>query len=371
MNRTLQRVLIVLMFVVFAVVGGTARLPELGGAAEPDPSPTRTPIEDWEPDPENTPAPLFEPTYYSLHFVGDCTLASVPYFRGTANAYDTVVGDNYDYPFALTAEYFANDDLTFANLECALTTSGAAADKTFLFKAPQEYAKILSSGSVEVVSLANNHTFDYGQKGYDDTIAAVEAEGMDWIGRDENKIIELPGGLRIGFYCEFYDHLEAVKRKVTALKAQEPDFLIAVFHWGDEGSYQINSDQLAKAHAAVDCGADFVYGSHPHTIQPIEEYEGVPIYYSFGNWTFGGHTNPSDIDTFFLHMTLAQYPDGHVEIAGLENVPCAISGTTDRNNYQPVVLEEGSEAYDRVISKLDGTFTGQNLTINYGLRSDD
>ena len=373
MNKTLQKILVIALFVAFAVIAGTARL--FGGDAagtQTGTEPTRTPIEDWEPDPENTPEPLFEPTYYSLHFIGDCTLASVPYYQNSPEGYLSVVGDDYAYPFAKTVEYFAGDDWTFANLECVLSDGGWPADKTFLFKAPPEYVKILSEGSVEFVSLANNHTFDYNQPGYDDTVKALESEGIQWIGRDEWAVYEIADGLRIGVYSEFYDHEPAVRTKMKQLAAQDDvDFIIAAFHWGDEGSYQVSSDQQAKAHAAVDCGADFVYGSHPHTVQPIENYKGVPIYYSFGNWTFGGHTDPPDKDTFFLHMTLARYPDGHVEIAALENVPCAFSGTEDGNNYQPVVLEEGSEAYERVISKLDGTFVGQNLTINYGLRPDD
>ena len=374
MRRKLEKLLALVLLLALALFGGTARLRDSGaGAAEAPPvTATPDPIEAWNPDPDAPPLELNAPTYYTLHFIGDCTLATVPFYRGSDVSYEVVVGDDYAYPFAKTVEYFKDDDWTFANLECALTESNAAADKTFLFKAKAEYAKIMSEGSVEFVSLANNHTFDYGQKGYDDTVAALEAEGIEWIGRDEWRVYELRDGFRVGVYSEFYDHLDAVQRKMKALAAEDGvDFIIAAFHWGDEGSYQVNQDQIAKAHAAVDCGADFVYGSHPHTVQPVEIYNGVPIYYSFGNWTFGGNTNPPDTDTYFLEMVLARYPDGHAEIAELKNVPCSITSEPGRNNYQPVVLEEGSEAYERVLSKLDGSFAGQNLTVGYGLGKDD
>lgn len=366
-----KRFLLIALILALAVLGGTAKVLHTSEPQTEGPAQT---TDRAEPASADDPAEADEnaPQYYTLSFIGDCTLASVPYYRNSPVGFEAVVGKNYDYPFAQTVQFFEDDDLTFANLECALTDSNQAAEKTFLFKAPQDYAKIMSSGSVEFVSLANNHVMDYGQQGYDDTLAALEAEGIDWIGRDEWQVYELPGGLRLGVYSEFYDHVDEVRTQVSQLRHTDADFVIAAFHWGQEGQYQPNSDQIEKAHTAIDCGADFVYGSHPHTVQPIEIYKGVPIYYSFGNWIFGGNTNPSDTDTFFLRMTLALYPeDRHVEIVSLENVPCAFSGTAGSNNYQPVALEEGSEAYERVLSKLGGDFSGANLTISYGLGKDD
>jgi len=364
-----KRILLIALILALAVLGGTAKVLSLpgsqsqGGSRNAESSAAAAPA---APEGDN------EPIYYTLSFLGDCTLASVPYYRSSPLGFEAVVGTDYDYPFAKTAQYFADDDLTFANLECALTDSNQAADKTFLFKASQDYAKIMSSGGVEFVSLANNHVMDYGQEGYDDTLVALDAEGIDWVGRDEWLVYELPGGLRLGIYSEFYDHVDAVRTQVSQLRHTNADFVIAAFHWGQEGQYQPNADQIEKAHTAVDCGADFVYGSHPHTVQPIEIYKDVPIYYSFGNWIFGGNTNPSDTDTFFLRMTLALYPeDRHVEIVSLENVPCSFSGSAEGNNYQPVVLEEDDPAYARVLEKLGGDFAGANLTISYGLGKDD
>ena len=133
----------------------------------------------------------------------------------------------------------------------------------------------------------------------------------------------------------------------------------------------MNAEQRTQAHAAVDAGADFVYGSHPHTLQPMEEYGGKLITYSMGNWSFGGNTNPRDKDTFILEMQLCRDTDGTVSISDHSVIPCASSGETGYNNYQPVPYAEDSEGYARVLSKLDGSFTGANLTIGYGYSANE
>lgn len=335
-----------------------AATPEIPSAApEPTPTPTATP----EPTPTPTPAP----ERFVLHMVGDCTLATVPAYAGSSVSYEKVVGDDYAYPFAEAVAFFRDDDFTFANLECTLTESNAAVAKTFNFKADPAYAKIMTEGSVEMVTLANNHTGDYGSRGLADTEAALDAEGVRHVGRDQCAVFETERGLRIGVYAASFASAATIRAGVAAVRAMEPDFVIAALHWGTEGSYRPNADQISCAHAAIDAGADFVYGSHPHTIQPVEEYDGRYIYYSFGNWTFGGNTNPRDKDSFILRLELEQDFDGTVRIISREHIPCAISGERNGNNYQPVPYPEDSEEYARVLSKLDGSFTGANLNVDY------
>ena len=156
---------------------------------------------------------------------------------------------------------------------------------------------------------------DYGQEGYQDTKDALDAVNIGYAGRDEYAIYETESGLRVGVYALSFGTTAQVKAGMEALKAPEPDFIIAAMHWGDEGSYTVNADQITLAHACIDEGADFVYGSHPHTLQPYEVYKGKYIYYSMGNWTFGGNTDPRDNDTFILRLTLEKTPDGEVSVA--------------------------------------------------------
>ena len=84
-----------------------------------------------------------------------------------------------------------------------------------------------------------------------------------------------------------------------------------------------------------------------------------------GNWTFGGNTDPRDKDTFILRLTVCRDTDGTVSILEREHIPCACSGVQSGNNYQPVPYEKDSEGYNRVLSKLDGSFNGANLSIGY------
>ncbi len=319
------------------------------------------------PAPEPTPSPTPEPKEFTLSFIGDITPDSVAYYRGSSVAYQNVVTpDNLGYVFEKTKQYFENDDFTMANFECALTNETTASDKNFTFRAPPEYAGILTEGSVEFVTLGNNHVLDYGQKGYDDTKAALDEYGIGYAGRDEYTVYETASGLKIGVYAvSFPDNTSQIERGVAALKEAGAEFIIAAIHWGDEGSYDVNSNQLTWGHAAVDAGADVVYGSHPHTLQPVEVYNGHYIFYSMGNWSFGGNTNPRDKDTVIAQLTVTRDGSGECSVTGVKLIPCASSGVVDGNNYQPVPYEEGSEEYERTISKLEGTFTGSNLTIPY------
>lgn len=382
------KVLLILLMLLLAFVGGTARMrpespasesPAIDSSEAPDssesaPIPTETPtVPEQTPEPENTPTPTPqpEPEYFTLSFIGDCTLACSEYYQGTQYGYDTVINGDWAYPFAKTIQYFIDDDFTFANLECSLTESTNRTDKTFTFKTSADYAKIMTEGGVEFVTLANNHVLDYGQDGYADTKAALDAEGIAYAGRDEYALYTTESGLIIGVYAVSFGTVEQIRTGIQAVRDLGAEFVIAALHWGTEGSYSVNSDQITQAHAAIDAGADFVYGSHPHTLQPYEEYNGHYIYYSMGNWTFGGNTDPRDKDTFILRLTVERAPDGSVSVCDREHIPCACSGVVNGNNYQPVPYAEGSEEYARVLSKLDGSFSGSDLSIGYGYSNNE
>ena len=390
-GKTAEKIILILMVLVLGFAGGTARLrpnvptPRTATPAQTQqpketkaPKATKAPKETADlpeatpvPTPEPTPTPTPEPERYIFHFVGDCTLASDAYHQGGPDGYDTVIHGDFAYPFAKTVQYFADDDFTFANLECALTTSTNATAKTFVYKADADYAKIMTEGGVEFVSLANNHVLDYGQAGYADTKAAVEAVGLGYAGRDEWALYQTERGLVVGVYAVSFGTVEQIRAGIAAVKAAGAEFVIAALHYGDEGSYHANRQQIDQSHAAIDAGADFVYGSHAHTLQPVEEYNGHFIYYSMGNWTFGGNTNPRDKDTFILRMTLERAADGSVTVVEREHIPCACSGETNRNNYQPTPYEPDSDGWKRVMSKLDGSWTGSNLSIGYGYTANE
>ena len=357
----------------FVLMGGSLHFGEAAAAAETD-GPTRPPSmsagnetdESAAPSESAQPTPTPEPEVFNISFIGDITPDAVPYYRNSSVAYQNVVtAENLGYVFEKTIQYFEDDDFTMANFECVLSNYDVPADKNFTFRAPPEYVGILTSGSVEFVTLGNNHVEDYGEQGYADTKATLDDAGIGYAGRDEYTIYETESGLKIGVYAVSFGKVSQIQAGIAALKEAGAEFIIAALHWGDEGSYDVNSLQLEQGHAAIDAGADVVYGSHPHVLQRIDEYNGGWIVNSLGNWSFGGNTAPRDRDTAIVQFTIKRDVDGKVSVEGYEAIPCCLSSTAGINDYRPVPYEEGSADYERAMSKLDGSFDGPDLSIDY------
>lgn len=301
-----------------------------------------------------TPVPTVEPVSLTVSVVGDCTLGTDEYFD-----YDTSLNSYYenygaDYFFSNVKSIFSADDLTIANFEGTLTESTEREDKEYAFKAPAEYTSILTSGSVEAVNTANNHSHDYGDQSYEDTIQALDNAGILNFGYDKTVVTEVKGikiGL-VGIY-ELKDHLEReeqLKQNIAKVKADGAQITIVIFHWGNEKEEVPDSNQTTLAHLAIDEGADLVCGHHPHVLQGIEEYKGKNIVYSLGNFCFGGNQYPSDMDTMIFQQTFTVDQNG-VKADNVTNIiPCSISSDSDYNNYQPTPAE-GEEA-TRILNKI-------------------
>lgn len=205
-----------------------------------------------------------------------------------------------------------------------------------------------------MVSLANNHILDYGQKGYDSTVETLESYGIPYVQRDTATLVELDCGLTVGLYgAVYYKYDQAdMETQIAALRQQGADLVIYAPHWGIEMTYSPNATQVRLGHAAIDAGADIVWGSHPHVLQPIEEYGDGVIYYSMGNFAFGGNSDPGDYDTVIIQQQVVRAPDGNVTLGERTIIPCSVSSIEKRNNYQPTPYPEGSDEYNRVLKKL-------------------
>lgn len=302
---------------------------------------------------------------FLLTFVGDCTLGANPKNSYAEVGFPKVVGEDYAYPFKNVVSFFESDDATFVNLEGTLTDKGNPADKTYTFRGTPAYSHILTDNSVEVVTLANNHSFDYGQAGYDSTRTVLEEAGIPFVERDSSLLLELDCGLKVGLYGMVYYKLDAedMQAEIADLRARGAELVIVAPHWGVEGSYRPTQLQQDVGHAAIDAGADIVWGSHPHVLQPIETYGNGIIYYSMGNFCFGGNSKPEDFDTALLQQEVIRSPEGQISLGSLTIVPCSISSEDRLNNYQPTPMAADSEEYARVLRKLDGSFDGPNLKI--------
>lgn len=300
-------------------------------------------------------ATVSSPVSLTLSVVGDCTLGTDETFD-----YDTSLNayyENYgaDYFLQNVKDIFSTDDLTIANFEGTLTDSDEREDKTFAFKAPASYASILTGGSVEAVNTANNHSHDYGEQSFDDTLAALDDAGIVHFGYDETAVMDVKGikvGL-VGIY-ELYDHLEReqqLKDNIAKVKADGAQLIVAIFHWGNETETVPDSNQTTLGRIAIDEGADLVCGHHPHVLQGIETYKGRNIVYSLGNFCFGGNSSPSDMDTMIFQQTFTVTSEG-VQADNVTNIiPCSISSADGYNNYQPTPAS-GDEA-SRIKSKIE------------------
>ena len=288
--------------------------------------------------------------------MGDCTLGTDVNFDYSAslNAYFDAQGA--DYFFQNVRPVLTNDDLSIVNMEGTLTASDERQEKQFAFKAPPEFAAILSGSSVEAANMANNHSKDYGESSYTDTISALEASKVSTFGYERAKILKIKG-IKVGLtgIYELADHLEKqqqVKENIAALKEAGAKLIIVNFHWGNEREYTPTDIQKTLAHLAIDEGADLVIGHHPHVLQGIERYKDKYIAYSLGNFCFGGNSNPEDKDTMIFQQTFT-IEDGKVKKdENINMIPCSLSSASGYNDYCPTILD-GSEK-QRVLDKIEG-----------------
>ena len=325
-------------------------------------------------------ATVSSPVSLTLSVVGDCTLGTDETFD-----YDTSLNayyENYgaDYFLQNVKDIFSADDLTIANFEGTLTDSDEREDKTFAFKAPASYASILTGGSVEAVNTANNHSHDYGEQSFNDTLAALDDAGIVHFGYDETAVMDVKGikvGL-VGIY-ELYDHLEReqqLKDNIAKVKADGAQLIVVIFHWGNETETVPDSNQTTLGRIAIDEGADLVCGHHPHVLQGIETYKGKNIVYSLGNFCFGGNSSPSDMDTMIYQQTFTIDADGVKKDNVTNIIPCSISSAAydGYNNYQPTPAE-GDEA-TRILGKINersswiSTAEGTAFTAKYNSNND-
>lgn len=287
----------------------------------------------------------------TLNAVGDVALA-----RELASRIDTY---GPAYPFELVRDAYADAEVSFANLEGVLARRGAPVEKSYVFKNPPEHVRALIDGGVDIVSLANNHTLDYGPDGLVDTMLTASLNGIAHVGAAVDEpaayvpaLIDVKG-VRLAFLAyanvppeAMFDTRqlaagpgkpgvawateEAVRRDVAAAKARA-DHVIVSLHFGDEYRDAPNALQVSLARAAIDAGASVVLGHHPHVLQGVETYRGGVIAYSLGNFVFDldevdlANMGPEPIFSMILTVRLTK-----TAVLGYETTPVVLDPATDR-----------------------------------------
>lgn len=312
-----------------------------------------------------------------LTFAGDCTF-------GTVNGNDSGLrfpsvyrrSGRKDYPFALMKPWFLNDDLTVVNFECTLTDAAPTANKAWKFKGKARYASIFPAGSVEAVGLSNNHSFDYLQAGFDDTVRnfrkahiPVFYQNAPYVTRLQGVETVLIGDCTVvGENTTVTDGVqERVIREIKRYKRPD-NIVVVVMHWGSELDTVPRPWQQKMGREFIDAGADAVVGHHPHIVQGIEHYKGRYIAYSLGNFAFGGNSLARSPETFALRLRF-HAGDGKTKVMEPSIVPCWItSGQAKtgagilRNNYQPKPVF--GETADRTVALV----LERSAALEYGVK---
>lgn len=322
-----------------------------------------------------------------MDFVGDIMLAGNETATSSIDAMASSQPSTYF--FENVRDYFLNDDITIANCENVFsdndnlvkTDKGETAAleqynnalaeynsavalaqqsgttvsmekpeytfRAFWFRSHAATAKLLPENGVDVVSIDNNHTYDFGTDGNMDTRAALDVAGVEW-GKDGKIVYKEINGFKIAFVFGSMYSAGAEQAMLVDLEEANAnsDYQVVYFHGGEEKVHAYEDWKQASCHNLVDHGADLVIGSHPHVLQPMETYNGANIVYSLGNFIFGGNNYPEN-RTLIYNQTLTITQDaatGGFTVANTDItlIPCYVY-TGESNNYQPAVIENETD----------------------------
>lgn len=255
------------------------------------------------------------------------------------------------YPLARIRGFLSKFDYRFCNLECPISDSGQPdPEKKYVFQAAARSADILSYGGFNGVSLANNHSMDFGREGLMNTMIELSARGIQYTGAGMDAgeahmpVLAEIRGIRLAIlgYTNIGTNTsyagagvpgiaraaEDLMRRDIQFCKRFSDFVIVTLHWGEEYTDYPTQDQVDLAHAVIEAGADAVVGHHAHIYQGVEIYRGKPVFYSLGNFLFGS-TNENIRDNILVSLGFRKDRIDSFEIY-------AVNGNTDPSNpFQP------------------------------------
>lgn len=255
-----------------------------------------------------------------------------------------------------------SSDITVVNNEFSISNRGEAMiGKQYTFKGNPDRLSLYQEMGVDLVTLANNHVYDYGKDAFEDTLLSLTEYNIPYVGAGYN--IEeakrpyyfIIGGYKIAFVnasraekyiltkeatedsggiLKCYD--TALFEEAISYARKTSDFVIALVHWGTEGTHVLEKVQEETGKLYIEKGADIVIGTHAHTLQGITFYQGKPIIYNLGNFLFNAKT----IDTAIFNITISKEGELSYQI-----IPCL-----QKNTYTSLL--QGSSA-QRVIDNLN------------------
>jgi len=279
----------------------------------------------------------------TLLFVGDIMLSRL-------------IGDimakknDWRYPFLETADFLKGADITFGNLEGPISSRGTKVGSIYSFRSDPRAIEGLLYAGFDVLSIANNHIWDYGADAVSDTISVLEKAGIGVVGGGTNyaeahqPLIKEIRDTKVAFlgYTDLIPSSIGSKtarpsiayldidRAIADIKEarEKSDFVVVSLHWGNEYETTQNPNQEKVSKALIYAGANLIIGHHPHVIQPLEEYGGGYIAYSLGNFVFDQNSTPDTKTGLILKLILKDK-----KITKIEQLKIAFS-----SSYQPYLI---------------------------------
>lgn len=272
-----------------------------------------------------------------ISLAGDVTLGYR--FNNMFKSFEELYGEEkaFQAPFENVSDIFRKSDISIINLEGTLTKSNKVRPKEFNFKGDPKFARCLNEGYIDIVNIANNHIMDFYEPGILDTISVLNDLKILYCGAGKNledastpRFIEKKG-IVFGFLgCALVGSdypaqnnsagTNAYNSEKITVQIKETknysDITVVSCHWGIERNSFPEVTQRNFAHTMINSGADIVFGHHPHVIQGIEKYNSGVIFYSLGNFVFGGNTFPSDRDSFIASVRCSKS-----KVEGFEVIP--------------------------------------------------
>ncbi len=316
-----------------------------------------------------------------LTFTGDCTLGSEERTRDLEGSFDQLASKKgYDYFFANFREMFEQDDHTIINFEGVLSDTKAqeTQKKRYRFRGPVDFVKILTGSSIEACSLSNNHIADFGKQGEESTKAVLDENGIGWFQNYKYYICEKEG-IKVAFIALenkiVYNEFDKVKKLIIDLKESgEANAIVICWHTGLEyrGSHETNTERTSQA--MIRYGADLVVITHPHVLQGVCVYNNRCIFYSLGNFVFGGNSairtekfkldkTVTSLYSMVVQVKLLFTDDG--KYLGQQPViyPVYTSSAAPANNYQPYRVNADDAVPIRDALQEDTTFTIPDISV--------
>jgi len=278
-----------------------------------------------------------------------------------------------NYPFLKIRDYLKSADLVFGNLETPITQGSEIPDFEMIFRSNPGTEQALKQAGFSILSLANNHTPNFGEKGLKDTFNYLENASIKYVGAGQNgqeayqPIYIEKKGIKFAFLAyndtdvvpAYYEastnragtafmRIDKMTEAVKEAK-QKADFVIVSMHAGIEYDGKPNNSQINFAHTAIDAGADLVIGHHPHVVQTLEKYKGKYIFYSLGNFVFDQPQSEETKEGLAIKVYFAKNGINKISL-----LPVVME-----NLAQPEIANRNKA--DKILQRLDFSFASQGV----------